>query len=91
MQLDRKFHQKTETVYTYIREQFEFSFPLQSIFYYPADQRSCVSEVHSRRISSTLVRKHEEEMEHVKLEYLDVTVLRRGVEVRVVVGRAPAC
>jgi hypothetical protein len=28
----------------------------------------------------------------VKLEYLDVTVLRRGVgEVRVVAGRAPAC
>jgi hypothetical protein len=28
----------------------------------------------------------------LQLEYLDVTVLRRGVgEVRVVVGRAPAC
>jgi hypothetical protein len=28
----------------------------------------------------------------LKLEYLDVTVLRRGVEeVRVVAGRAPAC
>jgi hypothetical protein len=28
----------------------------------------------------------------VKLEYLDVTVLRRGVgEVRIVAGRAPAC
>jgi hypothetical protein len=27
----------------------------------------------------------------VKLEYLDATVLRLGVEVRVVVGRAPAC
>jgi hypothetical protein len=27
----------------------------------------------------------------VKLEYLDVTVLRRGVEVLVVAGRAPAC
>jgi hypothetical protein len=32
------------------------------------------------------------QMFHVKLEYLDVTVLRRGVgEVRVVAGRAPAC
>jgi hypothetical protein len=29
---------------------------------------------------------------NVELEYLDVTVLRRGVgEVRVVAGRAPAC
>jgi hypothetical protein len=31
-------------------------------------------------------------LERVKLEYLDVTVLRRGVgEVRLVAGRAPAC
>jgi hypothetical protein len=32
------------------------------------------------------------ESNEVQLEYLDVTVLRRGVgEVRVVAGRAPAC
>jgi hypothetical protein len=41
--------------------------------------------------SSKMIEQHTRSLS-VKLEYLDVTVLRRGVgEVRAVVGRAPAC
>jgi hypothetical protein len=45
-----------------------------------------------RKKNSVKKNKKTVSMSGVKLEYLDVTVLRRGVgEVRVVVGRAPAC
>jgi hypothetical protein len=53
------------------------------------NDRMCHTDMQSPCNWTKTVDRH---AKHTKLEYLDVTVLRRGIgEVRVVAGRAPAC